>query len=327
VISVFSVVNIAIFKGIIMTSSSPLHIVTGAFGYTGRYVARDLLAQDVRVRTLTNHPNKNNPFGDRIEIAPLAFDDPAALARSLEGADALYNTYWVRFSYGGTTFDQAVENTKSLVRAAKEAGVKRLVHVSIANPDPNSSLPYYRGKGQLEAFIQESGLSYAILRPAVLFGGDTAAEDVLLNNIAWLLRRFPVFAVPGDGKYRIQPIHVEDMARLAISQGAESENVVVNAVGPETYTFNEQVALLKKTVGSRALIVNVPPALGLLAAQIISPFLGDVLLTRQEVDGLLADLLAVETPPTGSIRLSDWLAANRELIGARYASEVGRHFK
>src|SRR3990172_6245498 len=141
-----------------------IHIVTGAFSYTGRYLTRRLLAQGIKVKTLTNHPDRPNPFGGQVATAPFNFDKPDELAESLRGAAVLYNTYWVRFTHGATTFDRAVENTKALVRAAQAAGVRRLVHVSIANADPNSPLPYYRGKGLLEQFIRESGLSHAIDR-------------------------------------------------------------------------------------------------------------------------------------------------------------------
>jgi NADH dehydrogenase len=310
--------------------SENVHTVTGAFGYSGRYIARDLLARGAQVRTLTNHPDKPHPFrdrfADRIEVAPLDFTQPAALAQSLQGTDVLYNTYWVRFSHGEQTHHRAVEHTRILIQAACDAGVRRIVHVSIANPDPKSPLPYYRGKAEIEAMIQSSGLSYAILRPAVLFGGETPAEDVLLNNIAWLLRRFPIFAIPGDGRYRLQPIHVEDLARLAVEYGERQDNVVLDAVGPEIYTFDELVILLKRTVGSRAALIHVPPGLALTLARIIGLFVGDVVLTPEEVDGLMSDLLVSDQTPNGSTRLSKWLAANRDLIGARYASELARHY-
>ena len=300
-----------------------LNVVTGALGYTGRYIARRLLAQGKRVKTLTGHPDRPNPFGDQVSRAPFNFDNPAALAESLRGTTTLYNTYWVRFSYGPATFDQAIENTRTLFRAAQEAGVRRVVHVSIANPSEDSPLPYYQGKALLEKSLIESGLPYAILRPAVIFG----AEDVLINNIAWLLRRFPVFAVLGAGDYKLQPMFVEDMAELAVSLGGQTENLIVDAVGPEVYTFDALVRLIAETVRSRARIVHVPPRLGLFLSQVIGLFVGDVVLTREEVDGLMASLLVSSGPPTGRTRLSEWLAQHSATVGAQYASEVKRHFR
>jgi nucleoside-diphosphate-sugar epimerase len=307
--------------------ASKRFMVTGAFSYSGRYITRRLLDQGHQVSTLTGHPDRPNPFGDQVKALPFNFDHPDELADSLKGADALINTYWVRYDYGGTTYRQAVANTKTLFDAAKRAGVKRVVHVSIANPSLDSKLPYYHGKAELEQHLIQSSLSYAILRPTVLFGGATAAEDVLINNIAWLLRRLPVFGLPGDGSYGIQPIHVDDQAALAVRLAGEKENTIVDAVGPETFTFRELVELVKKAVGSRALILPFPPSLALLAARAISPFLGDVMLTREEVIGLMDNLLVSSQPPTGTTKLSEWLAQNAHLMGARYSSEVGRHFK
>ena len=300
-----------------------MDVVTGALGYTGKYITRGLLAQGGRVRSLTGHPHRPNPFGDRVDVAPLSFDDPAALVESLRGAATLYNTYWVRFSHGVVTFERAVENTRTLFRAAKQAGVRRVVHVSIANPSEDSLLPYYRGKALLERDLIESGLSYAMLRPTVIFGD----EDILINNIAWLLRRFPVFGVPGAGDYKVQPIFVEDIAELAVNLGGRHDNVIVDAVGPEVYTFDTLVRLIARAVGSRARIVHVPPGLGLFLAQVIGRLLGDVTLTREELDGLMASLLVSSGPPTGRALLSEWLAQHAETVGARYASEVQRHYR
>ena len=298
-------------------------VVTGAFGYTGKHITRRLLAQGRRVRTLTGHPDRPNPFGDRVDVAPLSFDDPLALADSLRGAATLYNTYWVRFSHGAVTFDRAVENTRALFRAAKEAGLERVVHVSIANPSEDSPLPYYAGKARLERDLRQSGLTYAILRPTVIFGD----EDILINNIAWLLRRFPVFGVPGAGDYKIQPIFVEDMADLAVSLGSRRDNVIVDAVGPEVYAFDTLVQLIAHTVHSRARIVHVPPGLALFLAQVIGRLVGDVTLTREELDGLMASLLVSGGSPTGRTLLSEWLAQHAGTVGARYASEVQRHYR
>ena len=303
-----------------------MDVVTGAFGYSGRYITRRLLASGVRVKTLTGHPDRPNPFGDQVAVAPFNFDKPKELARSLEGVTTIYNTYWVRFSRGQNTHARAVVNTQTLIRAAQEAGVQRMVHISIAKPSLESPLPYYRGKAILEHTLREAKLSYAILRPTVLFGVEPG-EDVLINNIAWLLRRFPAFAIPGAGRYHIQPIYVEDLAEIAVNAGRQTENVILDAVGPEIFTFDELVRLIANLVHSRAWIVSVPPGLALLMAQVVSPFVGDVLLTRDELDGLMGDLLFVDSPPPGKKRLSEWLKENAAQVGKQYASELGRHFR
>lgn len=297
-------------------------VVTGAFGYAGQYIARQLLAQGRPVVTLTGHPGRPNPFGHQVRALPFDFERPELLTQHLRGAHTLYNTYWVRFTHGGVTFAEAVQNTKALFTAAKQAGVRRVVHVSITNPSLTSPLPYFHGKAQLEEFLRAAGLSYAILRPAVVFGD----EDILINNIAWLLRRLPVFAIPGAGDYRLQPIFVEDLARLAVELAQRSENAIVDAVGPEAFTFNELVRLLAQTVRSRAWIVHVSPRLTLCISRLIGRLVGDVLLTRDEIDGLMADLLVSNQPPTGTTRLSDWLREHAGSIGQHYASELKRHY-
>jgi NADH dehydrogenase len=303
-------------------STSDLHIVTGAFGYSGRYIAEQLLQRGYRVRTLTGHPDRPNPFGPQIEVAPFAFDAPVMLVENLRGATALYNTYWVRFTKGRASFDQAIANTEILIRAAVEAGVRRFVHISITNPSERSPLPYFRGKAIVERMLVESGLSYAILRPTVLFG----KEDILINNIAWLLRKLPVFGVFGSGQYRIQPVYVADLAASAVEMAGQTENGVLDAVGPETYTFEDLVRLVRSQVGSRARIVHIPPALALATGRVLGWLLRDVVITRDEIAGLMADLLISGEPPSCPTRFSDWLAEHAAEVGTRYASELRRHY-
>jgi len=298
-------------------------VVTGALGYTGRYIARALLARGRRVVTLTGHPDRPNPFGDRLRVEPLDFEHPAALAAKMAGADSLYNTYWIRFDRGPTTFAGTIENTTVLVRAAAAAGVRRIVHISVTNPSRASPLPYYRGKAEVEDVIAGSGLSYAVVRPTVVFGRG----DVLINNIAWLLRRIPVFAVPGRGDYRLQPVFVEDLARIALDAAARSDPLVIAAAGPEVFAFDELVRLIARAVGSRARIVHVRPWLARATARLIGWAVHDVLMTRDEVAGLMANLLVSTQRPTGSTRFTDWLAAHGDELGRAYASELVRHFR
>jgi uncharacterized protein YbjT (DUF2867 family) len=297
-----------------------LHVVTGAFGYSGRYIAARLLDSGRRVRTLTNSPHRAHPFGDRVEVHPFHFDQPDRLAASLAGAAVLYNTYWVRFNHADFKYAEAVKNTRTLFAAARAAGVRRVVHVSITNPSEQSPLEYFSGKATLERDLQASGLSHAILRPAVLFGG----EDILINNMAWVLRHLPVFGVFGDGRYRMQPIHVEDFAELAIAHAGGSENQIVDAIGPETFTYRGLVEELSAAIHVRRPIVSVPPTLGFAAGWLLGKFLGDVLITRDEVDGLMQDLLVTHSPPAGHRKLTVWARENADVLGRRYATELGR---
>jgi uncharacterized protein YbjT (DUF2867 family) len=297
------------------------HAVTGAFSYSGRYIAARLLAAGHRVITLTNSPHKPNPFGDRVHVQPLAFDAPEQLARSLEGVEVLYNTYWVRFNHRAQfTHARAVENTRALFAAAQRAGVRRIVHVSITNPSEGSSLEYFRDKGVLENDLVESGLSHAILRPTVLFG----REDILINNIAWALRRFPVFAIFGDGSYRLQPIFVDDLAELAVREGAGTANTVINAIGPETFTYLALVETIASAIGVKPRLLRVSPAWGYALGRLVGWFVRDTFITREEIKGLMAGLLCVDAAPAGQTRLTGWLRENAASLGRRYASELAR---
>lgn len=296
--------------------------VTGAFGYSGLHITRLLLDQGVAVRSLTGHPDRADPFGGRVEVRRFHFEDPARMREQLADVKVLYNTYWVRFDHGGTTHARAVENSRRLFRAAAEAGVERVVHVSITNPSHDSPLPYFKGKAEVEQALAASGLSHAVLRPAVFFGG----RDVLINNIAWLLRRLPFFGI-APGRYGLQPIHVEDLARLAVEQGASRSNVTMDAVGPEALGFDELVDLVRRAVGSRARVFSVPPWFLLLASRLLRSVVGDVALTADEIAGLRANLLVSRAPPTGSTRFTEWLGEHARELGLTWASELGRHFQ
>lgn len=304
-------------------SENHFDVVTGASGYTGRYITRVLLSRGRRVRTLTGHPTRANPFGDSIESAPFNFDRPDALARSLEGADTIFNTYWIRFPYQGQTFDTAVANTRVMLDAATAAGVRKFVQISVTKPAESSPLPYFRGKAMVESAIKKSVLSFAIIRPALIFG----VEDILLNNIAWLLRRFPFFAIPGRGDYRVQPIFAGDLAEIAVDAARDDLSVTLDAVGPEIFTFDEIVRMLAAAVRSHSRIVHVDPRIALSFARVIGLLVRDVTLTSDEIRGLMTNLLVTDSPPNAATRFTQWLSSNADKIGIAYASELARHFR
>lgn len=294
--------------------------VTGAFGYSGQSIARELLAAGHTVSTLTNtHPDRD-PFMGRVRAYPLAFDDPGALRAALAGVDVLINTYWVRFNHANFTHEAAVHNSLTLFHAAQAAGVRRIVHVSITNPALESPLEYFSGKARVEQGLIATGLPYTILRPAVLFGGG----DILINNIAWALRHLPVMGVFGDGAYRIQPIHVVDFARLAVAQSQATGSTIINAIGPETFTYRELVETIGQLIGQPRPVISVPPGVGYAVGAVIGWLQGDVLLTRAEIAGLMAGLLAVDAPPTGTTHLTDWVRDHAATLGQHYASELAR---
>jgi NADH dehydrogenase len=306
-----------------MTPAGDLNIVTGAFSYSGKYITQRLLAMGKRVKTLTGHPSRPTPFGDQVSGVPYHFDSPTELVMNLRGATTLYNTYWVRFPYRGMTFEKAIENTRTLIRAAEEAGIHRIVQISITHASKDSLLPYFRGKGLVEEAVRCSRLSHAILRPSVIFGH----EDILINNIAWFLRRFPAFAVFGPGAYQVQPVYVGDVADLAVRAGDQEENLTIDAGGPETYTFKSLVRLIAEKVHSRAKVIHLPPGLAFLLIKLLGYLVEDVVLTWEEVQGLMAGLVVSEAVPAGQTRLSEWLEQHADTIGVAYASELRRHYR
>lgn len=297
-----------------------VHAVTGAFGYSGRYIAQRLIDKGEDVFTLTNAAKDRDPFGGKVRAFPFHFDNIDQLSQSLVGVDVLYNTYWVRFNHKNFTHHEAVHNTKVLFEAAKEAGVRRVVHVSITNPSLDSPFEYFRGKAELEEALKGSGMDYSILRPTVIFG----KEDILINNIAWTLRHLPVFGLFGDGKYRIQPIYVGDMADLAVREGISTKNAVIDAIGPETFTYRELVQQIGEIIGVKKPIVGMPPFIGYIAASVVGKFVKDVVVTKPEIEGLMADLLYTSSPPAGPTKLTEWAREHKDTLGMNYASELAR---
>lgn len=296
-------------------------LVTGALSFIGSAAARSLMSRGFDVRTLTNRSTPVNDPGGAIETFPLQFEDATALRDAMRGADVFVNTYWVRYSYVGTGFGTAIANTGILLRAAREAGVRRFIHVSVSNPTLDSNLDYYRGKAELEALVRASGISYAIVRPTLVVGPN----DILVNNIAWLLRHFPVFAIPGDGRYRVQPITLDDTGEIIAEAAIASEDITVDAAGPEIMTFEALVRATAAAIGSPVRVVHMPPLLVLAMLRVINRLVGEVILSRQELDGLMTELLVSAESPRGRQSVTQWLHEHGAEVGHGYASEMARH--
>jgi uncharacterized protein YbjT (DUF2867 family) len=298
-------------------------VVTGAFSFTGRFIAQHLLAGGRRVRTLTNHPQRPGATDIEVDVAPLQFTDHAALVEGFRGADVFYNTYWVRFRHGGIGFGDAVANTRILMSAAAEAGVRKVVHISVSNPSIDSHLDYYAGKARTEEIVRESGMQWAVVRPTLIFGPG----DILINNIAWLLRTMPFFVIPARGTYRVQPVAGDEVAEIASWAAAQLENVVVDAAGPEIMSYADLVNSVAVAVRRRPRIFFMAPSLALLAGDVVGLLMRDVMLTRQELEGLMEERLVSSEPPRGTHRVDDWLLKSSQTLGRKYASELDRHFR
>ena len=298
-------------------------VVTGAFGFTGRYIARRLMEMERPLKTLTNHPSRPGAEDVKAEVAPLQFTDRDALVENLRGADVLYNTYWIRFQHGRARFGTAVANTRVLLGAARDAGVRKVVHMSVSNPSEDSSLDYYAGKARAEQAVRESGLAFAIVRPTLVFGQG----DILINNIAWLLRRFPVIGIPGRGDYRLQPVAAEDVAEIATWAAEQTGNVTVDAAGPDQIFFSEMVESIAIAVRRHPRFVYLSPRMSMRAVWLIGRLVKDVVLNEPELEGLMQELLISHERPRGTRRLDNWLLANADTVGLVYASELDRHWR
>ena len=300
--------------------------ITGVLGYSGRYIAAEAARRGWRVVGLTNSADRlPNPAGYELRPLPWA----AHGENPLRGVDVLVNTYWVRFSHSGGGYanfshHEAVENTRRLFRAAREAGVQRVVHTSITCPDAASPLPYFRGKAELEQALADSGLPHSILRPAILFG-ESPEESILINNMAWCLRRLPCVGTFGLGRYRLQPIHVQDFAELALDEAGQDEHArTIQAIGAETYSFRELWGMLAEAMGVHRPILPVPTWVGYLAARLLGLLVGDVMLTRDEIRGLCEGRLAVDAAPAGQRSLRAWAQVHAGTLGRTYQSELAR---
>ena len=295
-----------------------MNAVTGALSYTGRAIAEELLARGQRVRSLSRRDDPDDPLRARIDLRPLRFDH--SLVDALNGVQTLYNTFWIRFERGGQTFDRAVQQSIALFEAARAAGVSRIVHVSVSHADAADDLPYFRGKHEVERWLRESDLEWTVVRPTLIFG----PHDILLNNIAWALRRLPLFVLPGRGEGRVQPVSLTDAARLCVDAPTRA---VTDAAGPETFGFQQLVELIAKAVGSRARMVHAPVGTALATVRVANFVLKDVVVTRDELTALSRSLIATTTPPLGRERFSDWVGTHGDQLGRRYSSELQRNFR
>jgi uncharacterized protein YbjT (DUF2867 family) len=296
--------------------------VTGASSYTGRYIARELLARGRTVRSLARHHDARL-FSTEVEWRQLQFSRRSELVDTLTGIDTLYNTYWIRFPREGQQFDHAVDNTATLIAAAKEAQVQRVVHISVSNADASSPFPYFRGKAATEEIVRQSGMAYAIIRPTLVFG----VEDILIHNMAWLLRHAPVYLIPGDGRYRSRPVYVGDVAGIAVDAATGPNALVTDAAGPDVLTYTELVEAIRSAVRSRSRLLHVPPSIALAVAWGMKPLVRDVIVTSEELYGLMHEVVMSDEPPKGTTSFRAWLSEHADGLGRSYASELKRHWR
>jgi NADH dehydrogenase len=149
-------------------------------------------------------------------------------------------------------------------------------------------------------------------------------EDVLVNNIAWSLRHLPVFGVFGRGDYKLQPIYVDDLASAAVEKAGGDHNEIINAIGPETFTYRGLVETVRRLLGLKRLVISVPPAVGYWACRLTGLLVRDIIITRCEIRGLMEGRLCVEAPPLGATKLTEWIERHKHSLGCHYTSEMAR---
>lgn len=303
--------------------AAPRDAVTGAFGFTGRAISEQLLAAGRSVVTLSRRSAAaGDPLAGRIDVVPIDFGRPDRMTDALHGVDTLFNTYWIRFPRGGEGFERAIAESVVLMGAAREAGVRRLVHVSVVGADPKGPTPYVRAKGRLEESVRASGLEWSIVRPTLTYGRG----DILVNNLAWALRRLPVYGLPGDGRYPIQPVYVDDVAGICVEAADGPAEAIADAAGPETLAYRDMVSIVRSAVGSRSLVVPMPAPLVLVAGRVLGLFVRDVVLTADEIRELTSGWLSSREPARGRIRFTEWVPANAASLGRSWASELARNY-
>ena len=304
-------------------AATRLDAVTGAFGFTGRALAERLLTDGHDLVTLSRRSGEGDPLRDQLRVEPFDTDRPDRLVASLAGVDTLFNTFWIRFPRGTMTYERAVAQSAALVAAARDAGVRRIVHLSVVNAAPDGPTPYVRAKAALEAIVRSSGLEWVILRPTLTYGPG----DILINNLAWALRRLPVYGLPGLGRYTVQPVHVDDVARICAEAATMEAGQTIDAAGPETLRYRDLVSMVRAAIGSRSIVLPMPAALVLAAARLLGPVVHDVVLTGDEVRELTSSLLTSIQPARGTTRISEWLTANAASLGRTWASELDRNYR
>lgn len=306
------------------------NLVTGSFSFSGKFITNELLKTGERVETFTNHPVTTNPNYSKITIKQYVFNDFNALVENFKGVDTFFNSYWIRFPYGSTSWMDAIRYSKDLFKACKLAGVKKIVHISVTNPKINSPYAYFKGKAIVEDLLKKSGVPYTILRVAWMF----EEGDILTNNIAWILRHMPIFGIFGKGEYKIQPVSLKTLGKVAIENrylGDKTINInkTIDVIGPETLTYKEYVSLINRTIHAKTILFPFPwfaIQIPIFVSKVIGFALHDRLLTKDEIYSLKDNLLLTDSPPIGNVSFKKWLEKNKNNIGLKWANEVKRHY-
>jgi NADH dehydrogenase len=257
--------------------------VAGGSGFIGRAIVRRMAATGgIKARVLTRNPDAARKRLDspNVEFVRADISEPATLAEALKDAVAIvdavqFEGYPVENPARGQTFERVdYGGVVSLIAAAKQAGVAQFIYISGAAADESSSHPGFRAKGRAERAIRESGLTYTIFRPSLVYG----PEDKVVNGLAKALKFAPIFGVPGTGHQKVQPVLVDDLAAcVTLAIQGRGHNGTYEIGGPDLMTFDEMMRIIMDASGHRRPLFHIPEglmrAVGGLAEKLPKPIL------------------------------------------------------
>lgn len=235
--------------------------VTGGTGFVGQALIRHLVETGRPVRTLIRpSPHSPNlPRGVSVDVAVSSITDERGLRAAMVGVDTIYHlasAEWI--GARASLLETDIQGTQAVVRAAVDAGVKRIFYVSHLGADRASAYPVLKAKAIAEEFIRRSGLDFTILRSAIVFG----PHDGLTTGLARILQSIPFFfLMPGNGTTLLQPMWIEDLVTCLVwaLEDAETSNHTIEVGGPEYLTFDQVVHLVMQAIGVRRRIINMRP--------------------------------------------------------------------
>jgi len=267
--------------------------VFGGTGFVGRRVVRHLSESGVTVRIASRHPTRTE--GDNTEQIVADAHDERSVEAAVADADGVVNAISLYVEHGGDTFHSVhVEAAARIARMARRAGAKRFLHLSGLGAEPASPSPYIRNRGEGEATVQAAFPGAVVIRPAVIFGAD----DAFLTTILGLLRTLPAYPLFGDGRTRLQPVYVGDVAAAIshILRQTQRPYPIYELAGPRVYSYEELLRTISRAAGLRPVLVRMPFAFwGAVAG--LAEFLPRPPLTRNQVELMQIDTTASNSRP------------------------------
>jgi uncharacterized protein YbjT (DUF2867 family) len=267
--------------------------VFGGTGFVGRRVVRHLSDSTATVCIASRHPARAE--ADNVEQIVADAHDERSVEAAVAGADGVVNAISLYVEHGGDTFHSVhVEAAARIARVARRAGIKRFVHLSGIGADAASPSPYIRNRGEGEAAVQAAFPGAVVIRPAVMF----APDDAFLTTILGLLRTLPAYPLFGDGRTRLQPVYVDDVA-AAIAQilrQTQRPYPIYELAGPRVYSYEELLRIIAGAAGLRPVLVRIPFAFWNAVAG-LAEILPHPPLTRNQLELMQIDTTASDSRP------------------------------